>query len=351
METLGIGIVGMGDGGKSNYLAIRRTFLCGEPVRVVAVCDNRPLPGIYLPNERVRFCGSDEELSALPEVGLVVVATPDDRHLAVARRALERGRYVFVEKPLATTLEDIALFSRLADQFPGKLLFSEKYSFALPVRAALARREELGAFMTGHTSYRMWDCDRIMGAGKWRTEHAYNPAAGGLSHNFMTLLLFTGGRIAEVWASGQVLTYHELKRHGGFDAMRGVLRLDTGAEVSFDICLALQGRASTYGHRTVLHDLQFRNGALAYGPTPECDRLVVGKEHRLVPLSEEVEEDRWGEYNLDILYGGMWGNIIHGLLGKKPLLHSVEQGMNVAAACAQAFQSARRGGQWLPVPY
>jgi predicted dehydrogenase len=279
-----------------------------------------------------------------------VVATPDNQHFTVAEKALDAGKNVFIEKPVATTLEGLGGVSRLADHYPGKMLFSEKYSFATPVQSVLRYRQELGEFMTGSTSYVMWNCDRIMGGGKWRTEHEYNPAAGGLSHNFMTLLLFTGRRITEVCAVGQVLTYHEnLDRYHGFDTMRGLLRFEGGTVISFDICLAIQGRKSPYAHRTVLHNLQFRNGGLAYGPDPSADHLVVGEEER--PISPEKSEKDWGLYNIGQLYVSMWDNLIDSLLGKTKPLHTIEHGLNVAATCVQAFESAKQDGVWLRVPF
>ncbi|MCA1592543.1 MAG: bi-domain-containing oxidoreductase [Acidobacteria bacterium] len=46
---------------------------------------------------------SAEEIINDPSVNLVVIATRNDTHATLARRALESGRHVFVEKPLALT--------------------------------------------------------------------------------------------------------------------------------------------------------------------------------------------------------------------------------------------------------
>ena len=43
-----------------------------------------------------------------PEVDVVVVATPPATHTALTVAALEAGRHVFCEKPLATTAEGLA---------------------------------------------------------------------------------------------------------------------------------------------------------------------------------------------------------------------------------------------------
>jgi len=46
-----------------------------------------------------------EETVALPSVELVVIATPNDTHVPMARTALRAGKHVVLEKPFALTLE------------------------------------------------------------------------------------------------------------------------------------------------------------------------------------------------------------------------------------------------------
>ena len=54
-------------------------------------------------------CAADaDEVINDNEVNLVVVATRHDLHAELARRALERGRHVFVEKPLCRTVDELA---------------------------------------------------------------------------------------------------------------------------------------------------------------------------------------------------------------------------------------------------
>ncbi|MDZ4299863.1 MAG: Gfo/Idh/MocA family oxidoreductase [Candidatus Sungbacteria bacterium] len=347
METLrGVGIIGCGDGGMSNYHG-----LVAAGIRTVAFYDNHEKVRNVLEFEGwrgVRICKAEAELLAHPDVDVVVIATPDGEHLAPARRVLEAGKYVFIEKPLATSSMDIAAFRDLIRRYPKKMLFSEKYSFAYPVQAALGEweRERLGQFLTGSTSYMMTNCDRIMGDGKWRTESAYNPVAGGLSHNFMTALLFARARITRVWAVGQVLAYPELKKYGGYDTMHGVLEFDTGRQLMWSVCLAVTGQHGMYAHRTVAHALQFENGSLVYGPDSSGDRLVVSGLNLRFQREPDYGGD-WSSYNA-YLYKRMWLDILASLDNSQSL-HTIEQGLNVAYACHAAYQSARRDGRWMMV--
>lgn len=53
-----------------------------------------------------RIVRSFEELIDMQELDLVVINTPDSTHYEYARRALEAGKHVIVEKPFTTTVEE-----------------------------------------------------------------------------------------------------------------------------------------------------------------------------------------------------------------------------------------------------
>lgn len=342
-----IGIIGLGDGGRCNLHSLEAIG-----AEVVAICDTNVDVLHAVDKEkggRIRAYSDMSGLLACGDIDLVVVATPDGDHLGPVEAALRAGRRVFIEKPAATTPADLERLEALHRAYPGYLLFSEKYTFACPIQAALARRADLGAFMGGATSYTMSTCGRIMGGGKWRTESAYNPCAGGLSHNFMTAVLLAGSPIAEVSAVGHVLTYRELKVRDGFDTMRGMIRFASGQTLGWSVCLAVQGADSPFGHRTVTHTLQFEHGSLAYGPVPESDRLIVAGQP--VPMTAEPGAAEWSDYNLGVLYGGMHRDIMKAITTGSPTLHSLAQGINVAYACYYAFDSAQYGGVWVEVPH
>lgn len=336
------GVIGLGDGGAWN---IKSLLALGVNVAATCDIDTTRLKWVESLGVEAPFYEDYRTLLGNVSIELVVIALPDNLHLEATQAALEKGKIVFLEKPVATDLNDIEKFKKLNEQYPDKILFGEKYSFAHPVQIALLLKESLGELMTGSTSYTMGSCDRIMGDGKWRTEHAYNPCAGGLSHNFMTMLLFSDSPIARIFATGQVLAYKELEKHGGFDTMRGILEFANGIQIGWEICLATRGPNSPFSHRTVTHCLQFKNGNLVYAPDPESDKLILNGESR--SSKPEAAQDVWPDYNL-MLYERMHIDVLSALRGDQPL-HNIDQGINVARACALAFQSAKQGGVWLEI--
>src|SRR6266852_1596742 len=62
----------------------------------------------------VRIVRSVDELLAIPEIRLVVIATPNETHYPFARQCLEAGRDVVVDKPFTTILEDAVSLVEIA---------------------------------------------------------------------------------------------------------------------------------------------------------------------------------------------------------------------------------------------
>jgi UDP-2-acetamido-3-amino-2,3-dideoxy-glucuronate N-acetyltransferase len=81
------------------------------------VCDSEPsrVRGLELSPE-VRQCADLSDVLSDPAVDSVVVATPAATHFHICREALEAGKDVFVEKPLALEVEQGRELVRLAEE-------------------------------------------------------------------------------------------------------------------------------------------------------------------------------------------------------------------------------------------
>ena len=101
---IGTAIVGYGYWGPN---LARNVAECPE-LRLDALCDLDPA-NLSLFSRRHPDARAVSELDAVlvdPAIEAVVIATPPQSHHALAKRALEAGKHVLVEKPLATRLED-----------------------------------------------------------------------------------------------------------------------------------------------------------------------------------------------------------------------------------------------------
>lgn len=62
------------------------------------------------------FAGDNPVTQLLPEVDTVCIATPDDRHFAPAKQALQAGKHVLIEKPCVLRLQELDELQKLAEQ-------------------------------------------------------------------------------------------------------------------------------------------------------------------------------------------------------------------------------------------
>jgi predicted dehydrogenase len=102
MSNLGIAVVGAARWGSN----VVRAFASTRGAALRAVCDLNPelLARTASAHPGVRTTPRFEDLLTDPEVSAVALAVDSPSHHRLARRALEAGRHVLVEKPLALTV-------------------------------------------------------------------------------------------------------------------------------------------------------------------------------------------------------------------------------------------------------
>ena len=79
-----------------------------------------------------KCCKDYRELLAMPEIEAVFIITPDDLHEEMACEALKAGKHVFLEKPLAITIEGCEKILRTAMECRRKIYIGHNMRF-MPV--------------------------------------------------------------------------------------------------------------------------------------------------------------------------------------------------------------------------
>ena len=91
-----------------------------------------------------KYCGSDyQELLADQNLDSILITTRHDQHVPMTIAALEKGKNVFVEKPLATTPEGLGQVMKAHETHEGHIMvgFNRRYSpFSVRARQALESR-------------------------------------------------------------------------------------------------------------------------------------------------------------------------------------------------------------------
>lgn len=204
-RILGLGIVGLGGAAVNMLPAFDRS----PDFAVVAAADTdrdilarfrRDYPGAATAASVAELCGN-------PAVDLVYIGTPTRLHAEHTRLALEAGKHVLIEKPMAVTLDEADVMIATADRNGVLLGVNVKHSFEPRVQKlrALARSGELGRLRMLH-SWRYVD---------WlyrpRTRDELTPGWGaGLlwrqgPHHFDFLRTIGGGLLRSVRGSCQIL--------------------------------------------------------------------------------------------------------------------------------------------------
>ena len=112
-----VGVIGHGYWGPN----LVRNFMLAPGSVVTRVCDLReerltPLQKVY---PGLKTCTRATELINDPEIDAVVIATPVSSHFELAMAALQAGKHVLVEKPLASTSDQAR---RLIDEAAARKL-------------------------------------------------------------------------------------------------------------------------------------------------------------------------------------------------------------------------------------
>jgi predicted dehydrogenase len=140
----GICIVGYGYWGPK----LVRNFAQAAGGAAVAVCDEQPgrLARAQKDFPGIRAFGSLAEVLRDPAIEAVALATPVSTHYPFARRVLEAGRHVLVEKPLATSRREANALVALAARRRRILMVDHTFVYHPAVRRikALIEAGELG---------------------------------------------------------------------------------------------------------------------------------------------------------------------------------------------------------------
>jgi len=129
--SLNMAVVGLGYWGPNLLRNLHELPLIGQ----LTACDLRPerLDAITRRYPAVVPTTSYDEVLADPAIDAVLIATPVSSHHRLAAAALEAGKHVFIEKPLAASSEEAASLIALADAGGLVLMPGHTFLYSPPV--------------------------------------------------------------------------------------------------------------------------------------------------------------------------------------------------------------------------
>ncbi len=188
-----------------------------------------------------RFGGSGafertEDAIASPAIDAVDICLPDDQHANVAVAALEMGKHVLVEKPMAHCLDDAERMIHASQQAGRVLMVAENFRFLPHVHAALDLIDfgALGEIFLIEVNH----FESLQPRG-WRIER--EGIAGTLSdvgHHFVDMAVQLGGPVRSVFARFSNATHPHM---GGEDTAILMMDYVSGATGTLTLSIGAPG--------------------------------------------------------------------------------------------------------------
>jgi predicted dehydrogenase len=213
VEDLRIGVIGLGL--RTNLaLAANRP---GKGSVVAALCDSDPA---VLKKQAGRFeaeflTGDHHELLARKDLDAVVVNTPDDTHERLAIDALRAGKAVYLEKPMAITVEGCDNILRAARETGTRLYVGHNMRHMGVVRLM---RDIIGKGVIGEPKT-VWVRHFVSYGGDYyfKDWHADRTRTTGLllqkaAHDLDVIHWLAGGYTTRMNALGDLMLYGDLPR-------------------------------------------------------------------------------------------------------------------------------------------
>jgi predicted dehydrogenase len=243
-DYLGVAVVGAGRIG-----TLRARLAARHPsVRYMAISDSDPARAKTLAQQcNAQFhSGDNNEIISHPEVNAVIVSTPEGEHAAPVRAALELGKPVLVEKPLAMSLADADAMLATLRQTGGNLRvgYSRRFKECFLRAKEQMLQGRLGRIVGGLA--RVYNSRAQAFAILQRDPHA-TPVVDVLTYYVDLMCWFLeGNRPVEVVARGQTGIFRAAG-FGAHDVTWAIVTFADGAVINLGISYALPARYPTLG--------------------------------------------------------------------------------------------------------
>lgn len=254
-RPLGVALIGTGFMGKCHAMAWRNvaTVFGGAHPRLQVLCDT-PDRAAAMAEQFGFQRGTDDWQQAVadPSVDVVSITTPNGLHRPMAEAALRAGKHVWLEKPMALTLEDARAMADLAAHHPGQVtLLGYNYLRSPAFQAArnLIADGAIGRLLAFRGVYdEDYSADPLL-PWSWRMTHGEGGlgALGDLGCHLVSLMVALMGPVDQVTAMTQIAVPQRPSPIGprkveNDDSALALIRFANGAQGSFATSRVARGR-------------------------------------------------------------------------------------------------------------
>ena len=356
-KQLGIAVIGAGRIG-----TLRARLAAKHPsVQFLAIADQ----DISKAKALAETCGADfysadnNEVIARPEVTAVFVSTPEGEHVAPIKKALELGKPVLVEKPLALTLEDADDILATLQATGGKLNvgYSRRFKECYLRAKEQIIHERLGKIIGG--TARVYNSRAQALSILKRDPHA-TPVLDVLTYYVDLMCWFLDGtsKPVEVVARGQSGVF-KAAGYSADDVTWAIITFSDGAVINLGISYALPARYPTLGQSDRLELLGLEGTMII--DDDHMDHILFsdrGIPHAYVP-EHAVNMAFIGSNTAgDWACGDFWGSLgnetrswLDSLVTGSPTVHTTPLQARMNLETTIAIERAVASGQSVRLPF
>ena len=356
-KQLGIAVIGAGRIG-----TLRARLAAKHPsVEFLAIADQ----DITKAKALAETCGADfysadnDEVIARPEVTAVFVSTPEGEHAAPIKKALELGKPVLVEKPLALTLEDADDILATLQATGGKLNvgYSRRFKECYLRAKEQIIHERLGKIIDG--TARVYNSRAQAFSILKRDPHA-TPVLDVLTYYVDLMCWFLDGtsKPVEVVARGQSGVF-KAAGYSADDVTWAIITFSDGAVINLGISYALPARYPTLGQSDRLELLGLEGTMII--DDDHMDHILFsdrGIPHAYVP-EHAVNMAFIGSNTAgDWACGDFWGSLgnetrswLDSLVTGSPTVHTTPLQARMNLETTIAIERAVASGQSVRLPF
>lgn len=285
---------------------------------------------------------SAEELINDDEIDFIVVCTPNKYHAKYTIAALEKGKHVLCEKPMATNLEEAAAMIKAAEENGVKLMIGQNQRL-VPAHAMareIIQEGKIGKVLTfattfGHRGAENWSIDGKPSTWFFNKEEAVFGAMGDIGvHKADLIRYILGQEIVEVSA---IITTIDKKYENGKnidvdDNAVCILRTESGIVGTLAVSWTYYGGED---NSTVIRGTK---GALKLFTSPDSPIIIEYADKTVEKI--DVGEIQTNEKQTD---SGIISLFVKHIIEDTPVLISGEEGYKALEIIVKCVESSETG--------
>jgi predicted dehydrogenase len=355
-REIGIAVVGSGRIG-----TLRAHMASRHPsVRFLAVSDKDPQRAESLANAVGAHLssGNNLDVNGHPDVDAVIVSTSEHEHAEPLLQAIEAGKPILVEKPLALRLEDADRIVAAADRkgVDIRVGYSRRHDRRFMLAKEQILRGRLGQIV-GATA-RVYNSRAQMFEILKRSPHA-SPILDVLTYYVdMACWFLEGNHPVEVVARGQAKIFKEMG-YSAQDVTWTIITFEDGAVVNLGVCYILPAQYPTYG-QSARFEVLGTEGVILLDMDNKDSVLFTdrGVPHAYVPDHAAKMLFMQSNSSGDWAVGDYWGPVanetrswLDHLVTGRPCPHTTAHEGRLTLEVTLAIEHSARTGEAVKLPF